>query len=392
MSATDQLQPGDQAVVVSHYDEDKSALLGRCLVPIALRLQAGYGTAPCYLERHWFRGPHIRLVVPGSLPGGVVMEEVVAPIRAYLTRHPSTTPLVTEDYLRLSEELGRAELVRPPYGPLRPDNTVSVEDQAAQAQASTVLIGESGYRLKQLYLTQAVRPLEAALAAVGRGAHRAVPAFQALVANAARWPVGGLVTGQLSYRSHLEDFLANDDGDGRIRARFEDQFGRTKAKFARVLAEFLENSTDGVYTGADPCLRAWTDVFDTVWPRVLAAAERRDFEEDLGPGYLDQAGLFDPQTERQWRFGSDRPSSEFHAQLGKLNFLDERVNVVPFAAYRFLTNNLTRWLPLLDVPPIERYFLSYAVSELVESHFGTSWRTQFEQIRTHGRLAPEASS
>lgn len=373
----------DRTIVVSHHEGGKSALLRECLVPIALRLRAEYGdkdAASCYLERHWLRGPHVRLAVPPTAPDAAVAE-AVGEIRAHLAAKPSLSDLVEADYLRLSEELGRAELIRPPYLPLRADNTVSVEDGADTAAATTALLSPSAFRLKQLYLTEAVRPLSLALDAVAGGTPRAVPAFQALVASAARWPVGGIRSGQLSYRSHLEDYLANNDPTGAVRARLESELARTKDKFRILFGSVLDDTdADGVYHGADPYLSAWSHVFDMVWPPTLAAAERRDFEEDLGPGYLEQARSFDAATERQWRFGQDRPSSEFHHRLARLNYLPDRIHVVPFAAYRFLTNSLTRWLPLLDVPPIERYFLSLAVSELTEERCGVTWQEQFGRI------------
>lgn len=381
----------DRTIVVSHHEGGKGALLRECLVPLALRLRDSYGApggdgaddfaAPCYLERHWLRGPHVRLAVPTSMPDAAVAS-AIGEIEAYLAAHPSLSDLVEADYVRLSEELGRAELVRPPYAPLRADHSVSVEDTTS---ATTALLSAPAFRLKELYLTEAVRPLGLALDAVAGGLPRAVPAFQALVASAARWPVGGIRSGQLSYRSHLEDYLANNDATGAVRARLESELARTKDKFRVLFASVLDDTgADGVYHGADPYLRAWSHVFDVVWPPALAAAERRDFEEDHGPGYLEQARTFDAATERQWRFEQDRPSSEFHHRLARLNYLPDRIHVVPFAAYRFLTNTLTRWLPLLDVPPIERYFLSLAVSELTEERFGVTWQEQFGRIIDEG--------
>lgn len=358
-------------IAVSYHADDKSDLLTDCLLPLAGRWQRVDETV--FLERHWLRGPHLRLTVPAGLD----TESALAEIRQWLAAHPSTTPVDPDRYQRLSADLGRAELIRPPYAPIRPDNTATLERYPVED--TTALIGPIGFALKRNFLAEAVAPLRSATALMGSGAHRLVPAFQLLLAHAARWPVGGLATGQLSYRSHLEDYLAQNDRDGRLRAMLTDRFHRIEPVLRPLFQAQVADTFRGVYTGTDPYLRAWSTAFDNAWPPVLAAAANGQLGEDLGPGYLDQAKEFG--TEVQWSFGAERPSSEFHHQLATLNTLSERMNVVEFAAYRFMTNQVTRWLPLLGIAPVERYLASYAVSELTESEFGVNWRDQLATIR-----------
>ncbi|MEO7285979.1 MAG: lantibiotic dehydratase C-terminal domain-containing protein [Jatrophihabitantaceae bacterium] len=370
--------PELDCLVVSYHDDDKAALLADCLLPIAGRLQQRTGGELAFLERHWLRGPHLRLTLPAAGPG-LDRAGLLAEINDYLQAKPSTKPVDDEQYGQLSQALGRAELVRPPYVPIRPDNTVSIEPYPVSATAE--LIGAIGFELKQGFLSSAVTPLRFAMDLIGSGAHRLIPAFSVLVAHAARWPVGGLATGQLSYRSHLEDYLAQHDPDGRIRDVLADRFRRVEPVLRPLLQAQVADTRTGRYHGSDGYLAAWSTAFDRAWPPVLAAAGAGQLGEDLGPGYLDTARGFDPTTERQWRFGADRPSSEFHHELAKLNYLPERMHVVEFAAYRFMTNQVTRWLPLLGISPLERYLASYAVSELVESEFGVSWRDQLATIQ-----------
>jgi hypothetical protein len=365
-------------LAVSHHDDNKAELLRACLVPEALRLQEEFGTSTVFLERHWLRGPHVRFTLPADL-SRTRMSELRTRIETYLSEHPSTEHLDPTAYAAVSERLGRAELVRPPYEPLRDNNTVEIEEYPADS--SVELLGATGYHLKREFLAHAVQPLSRALAKMVTGTSRLELAFTLLVANAARWPVGGLASGQLSYRSHLEDYLAVNDHDGRMRTAIAAQFDRAGEYLRAVFRDQVEHTVNGVYTGSDEYLRAWSAVFDGMWPQTMAQAARESLTEDLGDGYLATARTFDDDVERQWRFGADRPSSEFHHELNKLNYLPGRVNVTEFAAYRFMTNQTTRFLPLLGVSPAERYFLSYAVSELVEAEFGVNWRDQLSAIQ-----------
>lgn len=366
-----------RTLVVSHHDADKRPLLRDCLVPLARGLPGSF------LERHWLRGPHIRLALPTGTPEAPLLSAV----SGHLRQNPSGQPVDEAAYARLSRELGRAELVAGPYEPVRPDNTVSIEDYPERD--SVALLGEAGFGLKRRMLAGAVEPLAHGIEALDHGRHRVVVAMGALIANAARWPIGGLATGQLSYRSHLEDFLANNDADGRVRALITTRFAEFEPALRAHFQAQVADTDHGRYTGADPYLQAWSQAFDDLWPPLLETARAGLITEDIGPGYLTAAKGFDARTERQWRFGPDRPSSAFHHELGKLRDLPQRVYVSEFAAYRFVTNQVTRWLPLLGISPVERYFASYAVCELTEQEFGVSWRDQLAAIRRdpHARIS-----
>ncbi|WP_027346917.1 lantibiotic dehydratase C-terminal domain-containing protein [Hamadaea tsunoensis] len=366
-----------RALVASHHDADKRALLRDCLVPLAR------GVPGAFLERHWLRGPHVRLAVPAGTPEAPLLADVAG----YLRRNPSRQPVDPVAYARLSRELGRSELVAGPYEPVRADNTAVMEDYPEQD--SVALLGEAGFALKRRILARAVEPLAHGLEALDRGRHRVVVAMGALIANATRWPIGGLATGQLSYRSHLEDFLANNDADGQVRTLLAARFAANEDSLRAAFRAQVSATDHGRYTGDDPYPRAWSEAFDDVWPALLEASQAGEVTEDVGPGYLSAAREFDERTERQWRFGPDRPSSDFHHELGKLRDLPERVHVSEFAAYRFVTNQVTRWLPLLGISPVERYFASFAVCELTEQEFGVSWRDQLAAIRRdpHARIS-----
>src|SRR5882757_928522 len=155
----------EPSVVVTRHAADKGALIGRCIAPLALKLQDRFGAGSVHLERHWLRGPHVRIVldvpaatdVAGNSLRHVAAAEVVPQIVDYLAAQPESTPAPEAEYLARSEVLGRGELVLGPYGPLRPDNSVLVED--VPVDQTIALIGADSYALKRQFLAEALTPL-----------------------------------------------------------------------------------------------------------------------------------------------------------------------------------------------------------------------------------------
>ncbi|MBV6697008.1 hypothetical protein [Kitasatospora aureofaciens] len=365
---------GVPVLVLSHHAESKLALT----TDLAAELLAE-GTGPLAegaglgLERHWLHGPHIRIWGAGDR-----LDAVAARARAVLDRHRSPQPLDEAGYLARSEALGRAELVPGPYGPLRPDNTVAAEE--LPAEQITGLIGTAGFRLKQQVMAEFLPAL-----AVSRGLGDlpgGIRAIAPMVALAATWPVGGVRSGHLTYRSHLEEYLHLHDPDGLLRARFAEQHARVAEPVDRIVAAVLDGIDDdhpdgarrGPYTGADPVTAAWSAAFGRALGHATAAAERGELGEDLGPGYAARAARHWPAEQARWEFGDDRGYSEFHRSLRRLDHLPERVHVTEFAAYRFVVNQFLRTVPLLDVSPVERYFAAFALCDSVERLLGVDWR------------------
>ncbi len=354
------------SVVVSFHADDKRQLLREVLLPAAREVAEAMdraGERPVsYLERHWLRGPHVRWVF------GDTVHEPTAAARAEeleraLRTAPSRSPVTPEAYLRLSAGLGRTELIGPPYGPIRPDNTATAQWWGAPTTAA--LLGEGALELKEHYFTAALRPLEAAL---DNGAPLLANALTTMVANAAASPFGGLLGGQLSYRSHLEDFLATNDPRGVVREGFAARLKDLREPLGRRLEEL--DAGRQPTAEADPLARSWQATLQEVWVTADRLAGERRILEDHGPAYLERAAGFDAEVERLWRFGADRPVSRMHARLGELDKARPRVRTVEFAAYRHVTNLMIRWLSLLGITPLERYFLSYAISELVLERHG----------------------
>lgn len=362
---------GLPVLVISHHAETKLDL-STDLAAALLAEGAGTGSG-LGLERHWLHGPHIR--VWGAEDR---FEAVAARAGAVLGRHRSPQPLDEPTHLARSQALGRAELVPGPYGPLRPDNTVAVEE--LPAEQITGLIGAAGLRLKQRVMAEFLPAL-----AVSRplgSLPGAIRAIAPMVALAAGWPVGGVRSGHLTYRSHLEEYLHLNDPDGRLRTRFAEQHARVSPAVDRIVADVLDGIDDdhpdgarrGPYTGADETTAAWSAAFGRALAHAGAAAGRGELGEDLGSGYAARAARHWPGERARWEFGADRGYSEFHRTLRGLDHLPERVHVTEFAAYRFVVNQFLRTVPLLDVSPVERYFAAFALCDSVERLLGVDWR------------------
>jgi hypothetical protein len=208
-----------------------------------------------------------------------------------------------------------------------------------------------------------------------------------ILALTAHWEVAGVRSGYLTFRSHLEDYLNLHDKDGRLRAGFSQMFRAARPSLEPLVHQIIdevESDNDlrrGFYLGPDPALRAWSTAVAVALAHTRAAAELGLITEDLGDGYLSVARRDFTDDVARWTFDEHRSYSKFHEQLRGLNHLPVRVNVVPFAAYRFVVNQFIRSTTLLDTSPVERYFACYAVSELVESYFGTSWQELLDSGR-----------
>jgi hypothetical protein len=355
-----------RVIAVAHHAPEMLPLA----VDMASTLGAG-GHEDVGLDRHWLRGPHLRVWL-----GPDADETAIADLaRVVVSRHPSGRALDDGDYLRRSRLLGDSELVPGPYLPLRPDDSVSAAPEAAVT--SVRLIGRDAVGLKRQVLA-ALRP---AVAASGRLAEwpPAVRLVPVMIVLAARWEVGGVRSGYLTFRSHLEDHLALHDATGALRARFSARLAAARPVLGPLVTSTIESVTldgelrRGEYTGADPVVRAWSAAFGAAIALARAAADQGVITEDFGDRYARIAREGFAEQEARWTFDAARTYSDFHLALRSLDTRRERIHARPFAAYRFTVNQFLRIASLLDVSPVDRYFASFAVSELVEEHFGMTW-------------------
>ncbi|MFL5350626.1 MAG: lantibiotic dehydratase C-terminal domain-containing protein [Hyalangium sp.] len=378
------------AVHVVYYQDRKAALLRECVLPAAIELSERPGVQRLYVERHWLHGPQVRICVHAESPS--VREQVerdfVPRIRAWLEQHPSTTALDEGRYLALSQTLGTRELVPPPYGPLWKDNTVFAGDHAARAD----LLGNPRVvEATETFYGRALRPVLAFLEAAGdNDSARLSYGMHLLTLMAASYPKGGLFPGHLSLRSHLEDYLFDHDRQGKLRAAFSEKYGRVRPAVLETLRKLAADTSQGRYTGEDPLLQQWSRLFEWGMTEGLELSRARQIVEDPTALMQAAAARVNEEARKKWEFGDQRDYSEFHTVLRGFNFLEERVDVVEFSAYRWLLNLLYTVLTLLDISPVERWYLNYVISESIEALFGRTWKEHFEKLRK--RYLPEAQS
>ena len=370
-----------RAIHAVYYDDRKTDLVRDCLLPEAKRLAASDGVQNVYLQRHWVHGPHVQL----RIRAGAVwyadegFRDSCALIESYMHSHPSSTVLDPEDYLARSRSLGRLELVPPPYEPLWPDNTVTLGDYDSR---HATLGGEAAVCFKEDMLGRALAPLSVTLSAIHRNeSSRLEHVLRILALAACTYPDGGLVRGQLSYRSHVEDFLFDHDDDGELRRAFQSRSNAVADAVDGIIEQLVNEVAHDRYAGSDQVLQAWWPFIRRGWRRGIELVEK-----DVIKNYSDQlanvAASFGKRTRDKWVSPSDRPYGPFHAKLRKLRNspFPPSFASTSFPAYRWIVNLLYSCLPLLDVSPIERYCLAFIISEAAERRYGVTWEMLLDDL------------
>lgn len=367
-----------RAIHAVYYDDRKADLIRDCLLPEAKRLAASDGVQNVYLQRHWIRGPHVQLRIRAEAvwyaDGG--LRNPCARIESYMYSHPSRAVVDPDGYLARSRSLGRLELVPPPYEPLWPDNTVVVGDYDSR---HAPLGGEAAVRFKEDMLALARAPLSVTLDAIHRReSSRLEHVLRLLALTACTYPDGGLVRGQLSYRSHVEDFLFDHDDDGQLRRTFQSRSNAVAAVADGIIGELVNDVTHDRYVGSDQVLQAWWPIIRHGWQtgvELIAEGVIKNNSEQSGV-----AALFD--TGAKWASPDDRPYGPFHTKLRKLQKspFSPSFASTSFPAYRWIVNMLYSCLPLLDVSPIERYCLAFIIAEAAERHYGVTWEMLLDDL------------
>jgi hypothetical protein len=274
------------------------------------------------------------------------------------------------------------ELEPPPYEPVWADNTIHISPYQPRRDlhGSSLAAQES---MLQAALSPILLLLEATADSVdGRMGY----VLSILALLAASYRPGGLGPGSLSYRSHVEDFFTDHDPSGEVRRRFADRWSAVADAVVGGLSGLMKDVRDGFYVGQDPVLRAWAELFALGWGLGLGLAESGSITEEPALLYRGVAASINSQALRKWEYSDDGRYGEFHRAMRSLNFLPQRVNVANFSAYRWLVNLLYGLLPLLDISPLERCFLGFAMAEAAETLEGVSWQERFRDIQ-EGRPA-----
>ncbi|MER6197074.1 lantibiotic dehydratase C-terminal domain-containing protein [Streptomyces sp. NPDC001586] len=362
-------------VVAYHHHPVKAPLLREVMLPLAAAAAAD-GTA-AHVERHWLHGPHLRLRLQGTDPAHVADTAATAAgrIRAWMHAHPSHSDLTEAQLLERAAEAGRAELIAPPYGPVRPDNTVRIEP--VDRSSVRGLLGADGTRLREDLLRSGLDALRAGAGFLGRHGDtdraRLRLAVTALAAHACAHP-GGLTGGHWSYVSHLEDFLLHDDPDGRLRATFErhgEQVGDTVTALVGRIAGGR----------ADDWEQAWAGFSQGAW---RLTQQRHDAGADLHGDPLAYrvraAATGDAAAHERWNQDIRTRYSEFHRLLRRADPEGAMWSRPDYLVHRACTNALYRLLAVCDVRPLERYLAAHLVVRAVPALTGCDWRTEIGAV------------
>ena len=338
-------------VVCYYYEPVKAPLLRDAVLPIARELAAA-GVA-VHVERHWLHGPHVKLRISGEEAQARAVATVAAQrLDGYLAAHPSRCEIDEAALLADARAAGYAELVPPPYTPLHPDNTVRVE--AADDGRIRALLHDDGVEVRARLLRSALPALSATTDFLGEHGDRASArlhiALAAMAAHASRFPVAGLTGGYHSFVSHLEDFLANDDPDGRLAAAFQSRW-----------EQHADQTSDLVARIADGRMRPW----EGRWSAWSAGAWRYVDEQRRGGARLTGGG-----GRRRAAF------SEYHQLMHRVD-PEGAMRTRPDAlVYRWCTNALYLLLAVCDVRPLERYLAAFLLTRAVPAVTGHSWRAE----------------
>jgi hypothetical protein len=310
--------------------------------PLSRALVTAGAATQVHLATGWRFGPHLELRAAGCTPTDW---DAVAGALAEGARNfpcPSTADSEAR-YLRSAVALGRIEAVPPPYLPCRPHGHTE----------TVTLRGGPLERLRGLGGAQLLPPLVDAAAAPSDSAVLSRVA-EALLALADTHP-HGMRFGTFSLRSHAEAFFHWAGPAAPYRAEFDARMGRDRP----VLEAMVHRQRDGATPAA---AMAWRQAFQ---------ACQADFQGRVTAADLVSGPVADGPS-------GARGASPFHAAVAASGVIDETPEW--FDAYRLTINLFYELLPALDVSPIQRFYLCYAIAQSVDDVFGESWQERLAAV------------
>lgn len=331
------------------HSPTRRRFLAESVEPQVRNLAKQSGDGQVLLRSGWLGGPHFDLRTIGSA-GAIDWGEVATALAEGARRHPAAT-VSDSAYLRQAAELGRYESVAPPYPPLRPHgHTELLEPDEAPAGRSRL----DGHRERGLALM--LQPLLATAAIEDDGAALACVAEAFLVL--ADCHPHGMRFGTFSFRSHAEAFFHWTAPAADYRSSFATRVGKEGA----VLDELVRRAHVGADSGPGA---QWRSAFIA----CMASFRGQVADEDLDAA----APLVGPLP---------RPAgpSSFHAAMAASGVID--TPPAWFAAYRLTINLFYQLLPALDVSPLRRFYLCYALAETVDAVFGETWQARLASVQT----------
>lgn len=369
---------------VTYYAEDKDDLLVQCILPFAADATTRHGISAAWVKIHWRFGPHVVLYLSGSEAAVTAQSRAYAgKINDYLTLRPSEGAINETDYLAMSDQLGRLELLEPPYGPLAPDNDVQI---VGNPGGDTFVRTQRAVEVKAEILANGLS-LMSEEGWVGRSAaDNLLTVFEGMVALACNYPLWGLKSGYQAFLSHWKEYFHQADRTGTIEAALHVAFEAQQA----TLVDSLQAIQTAVQKGEEST--PWTKWIDKSWPLAMQLAEAGEVLPFPHPDRLVQAAKFGETIETQWSGSDSRDYSDFHQMFRQLDFT-KLGNGPDFAAYRFLINCYFDLLPLMKISPMQRYSMAYFQTSAAQIVLGESWEETIQksvdrQNRNSGEVVP----
>jgi len=332
-----------------YYHADRDSLIRNTVRPLFNHLGGPVPTA--YFQRHWRRGPHVRLNIrtEPELFGDVVRPAVAQVVGGYLAAHPSTVVLDAQALRPVHDRLAEAERERGTRWPWVPDN--SIREAPYDPRLHTVGGPEGADLLADFYV--ATNDLAfAMLDRVAEGGSRLGACFDLMVATAHDVPPDGLASGFVSFRSHAEGFLAESGRRDEWRAEWDRHYAARAPQLRRRVAEIVAGGV-GV-----PFVASWLAALRPVRDRAarLISAGAIDLAY---PVPADVAAEFAP--------------SPFHHALRRSRAYQTAIrDAAWFLGYRLMLNYLYLQMTRLGVPPAHRFLLCHLAANAAEDHLGVT--------------------
>ncbi|MFE3880652.1 thiopeptide maturation pyridine synthase [Kitasatospora sp. NPDC059146] len=358
-----------RSLQIRYYQDDKDALLLDAVRPLFAEL-ADVIEQP-YFQRHWRRGPHVRLNfrTTDSAWRGTVQPAAEQRLAAFLRRSPSTA--VLDEARETVGHARRAALLdeRGPLSPWYPDNTLQSEPYEDRRHVLgsprlAELLDEGHAASSRLALP--------VLEHVRRTGHsRLRPALWLMFAFA-HTSLPPVSRGFMSFASHAEGFFAQCAEPDDVRAAFEARFQQLRGELGDDLAAVLD-TLDG--TGRLPFV---TEFAGYVRDRKAAALP------------LLEGGLIDlDHAARTPLLAEPRLGELLGLLLGNASYRSEVMSTTWFRGHRLAINQLYTHLDRLGLSMTQRFLLCYLTARTVEDTFGVS---ALERARAYAELHPAGAA
>ena len=331
--------------------------LARDVIP-ALRYLRQEGMPVVTIRRGWLHGTHLEVIAHCDGVRPVPWPQVLAKLRA--PAQEDTYRQSEEAYLARARELGRLEHVPGPYLPIQPHGTF-------EWLASSDLRPWPGISqpLRERALTRMLDALTASLGQEIAADKAPVPLVAEIMLAVADAHPARIPYGTLSFRSHGEAFLNWLKATSDPRPDFERRLAADRPVL-RPLAERMLAGTDS------RAAAAWRRVgiycmglFDSAGLAGSVSMETIDQINEAPDGAPERKGP--PGTP-----DATPGKSEFHQAVDASGLAERSPGW--FVSYRLVLNLLYSQLPLLGVSPRQRFYLCWALAEVVDEITGETWR------------------